>query len=160
MSAGGKACSFRELFFCVQHRAARATRFSSCRMVLRFILFTWLLPFAAWAQADKPAPVRHIPPKSGALPPEPTVEQALTGSVNVRIMELAAPTYLYQHLRDSSRRPTAWELKRGHFVIIKKAYPRWLAVRLALSPTLFSGDSTTYYIPISATVGSKTYIVL
>ncbi|PJJ60644.1 hypothetical protein CLV45_2073 [Hymenobacter chitinivorans DSM 11115] len=75
-------------------------------------------------------------------------------------MELAAPTYLYRHLSDSSRRPAVWELKRGHFVIVKKVYPHWLAVHRAISPTQFSSDSTTYYIPITATVGSKTYIVL
>ncbi|GGG61512.1 hypothetical protein [Hymenobacter glacieicola] len=129
-------------------------------MALRFFLFMWLLPFAAWAQGNNPAPVRRIPPKSSTLPPRPTIDQALTGSVNIRIMELAAPTYLYRHLSDSSGRPASWELKRGHFVIVKKAYPRWLAVRVALSPTRFSGDTNTYYIPISATVGSKTYVVL
>jgi len=129
-------------------------------MALRSFLLAWLLPFAAWAQDGKPVPVRRLPPKSSTLPPRPTIEQALTGSVNVRIMGLAAPTYLYRHLSDSSRQPTAWELKRGQFVIVKKAYPRWLAVHLALSPTQFSGDSTTYYIPVTATVGAKTYIVL
>jgi len=129
-------------------------------MALHLFLLTWLLPFAAWAQGGNPAPVRRLPPKSSTLPPRPTIEQALTGSVNIRIMELAAPTYLYRHLSDSSRRPAAWELKRGHFVIVKKAYSRWLAVQRAAGPTQFSGDTTTYYIPKTATVGSKTYIVL
>ncbi len=129
-------------------------------MALRLFLLTWLLPFASWAQASKAAPLSVIPAKHTALPPRPTVEQVLTGSVNVRIMELADPTFLYRHLRDSSSRPVARELKRGHFVIVRKAYPRWLAVQLALSPTRFSGDTTTYYIPKTATVGSKTYIVL
>jgi anti-sigma factor RsiW len=129
-------------------------------MILRFFLLTWLLPFAAWSQGNNPAPVRRLSPKLSASPPSPPVEQALIGSINVRIMELAAPTYLYRHLSDSSRRHTAWELKRGHFVIVEKAYPRWLAVRLAAGPTQFSGNNTIYYIPITATVGSKTYIVL
>ncbi|NKI91851.1 hypothetical protein HBN54_004474 [Hymenobacter sp. 1B] len=75
-------------------------------------------------------------------------------------MELAAPTYLYRHLRDSNSRPAAWELKRGHFVIIRKDYPRWLAVQRAAGPTRFSGDTITHYIPKTAAVGSKTYIVL
>lgn len=153
-------CSFGQLFFRVQQGGARATRLSSCHMALRFFLLTWLLPFASWAQAGKFAPVRPIPAKPSALLPVPTVKQLLAGLINIRILELAAPTYLYRHLRDSSSRPAPWELKRGQFVIVTKAYPRWLAVRGALSPTHFSGDSTTYYIPKSATVGSKTYIVL
>lgn len=129
-------------------------------MAFRFFLLAWLLPLAAWAQGSNPTPIRRIPPKSSVLPPRHTVEQLLTGSVNVRIMELAAPTYLYRHLSDSSHRPAAWELKRGHFVIVRKTYPRWLAVQRAAGPTHFSGDTTTYYIPITATVGAKTYIVL
>ena len=129
-------------------------------MALRFFLLTWLLPFAAWSQGGNPVRVRPTPSQSRALPPKPSIAQVLTGTINIRVMELAAPTYLYRHLRDSCRRPAAGELKRGHFVIVKKVYPRWLAVKLALSPTLFSGESTTYYIPLSATVGSKTTFVL
>jgi hypothetical protein len=67
---------------------------------------------------------------------------------------------LYRHLSDSSRRPAPWELKRGHFVVVRKVYPRWLAVHIVLSPNHFSGDTTTYYIPIIATVGATTYVVL
>ncbi len=129
-------------------------------MALRFFLLTWLMPFACWAQANQTAPVSALPAKQTTLLPRPTIEQALTGMVNVRIMELAAPTYLYRHLRDSSSRPAVWELKRGHFVIVRKAYPHWLAVQRAVGPTQFSGDTTTYYIAKTATVGSKTYIVL
>lgn len=129
-------------------------------MVLRFLLLAWLLPLASWGQIGKPTPVSALPAKQATPLPRPSIEQALTGTVNIRIMELAAPTYLYRHLRDSSSRPAAWELKRGHFVIIRKAYPHWLAVQRADGPTQFSGDTTTYYIPQTATVGSKTYIVL
>lgn len=129
-------------------------------MALRFCLLTWLLPFPAWAQGGNLPPVRRLPSKASTLPARPPVEQVLMGSVNVRILELAAPTYLYRHLSDSSRPHAAWELKRGHFVIVQKAYPHWLAVHLAVSSTQFSGDSTTYYIPVTATVGAKTYLVL
>ncbi|SFQ78973.1 hypothetical protein [Hymenobacter arizonensis] len=129
-------------------------------MALRIFLLTWLLPLAAWGQIGKSDPISALPATQATPLPRPTIEQALTGTVNVRIMELAAPTYLYRHLRDSSSRPAAWELKRGHFVIVRKAYPRWLAVQRATGPTQFSGDTTTYYIPTTATRGSKTYIVL
>ena len=129
-------------------------------MALRFFLLIWILPLAYWGQGGKPAPISALQAKQATPQPRPTIEQALTGIVNVRIMELAAPTYLYRHLRDSSSKPAAWELKRGHFVIVRKAYPRWLAVQRAAGPTQFSGDTTTYYIPKTATVGSKTYIVL
>ena len=127
---------------------------------MKHFLLLWLLPFASWAQASKAAPVSVLSAKHTTLPPSPTVEQVLTGAVNVRIMELAEPTFLYRHLCDSSSRPAARELKRGHFVIVRKVYPRWLAVQRASSPTRFSGDTTTYYIPKTAAVGSKTYIVL
>ena len=129
-------------------------------MALRFFLPTWLLPLASWGQIGKPAPVSALSTKQAALSPRPTIEQALTGMINVRIVELAAPTYLSRHLRDSSSRPAAWELKWGRFVIVRKAYPRWLAVQRAAGPTQFSGDTTTYYIPKTATEGSKTYIAL
>ena len=129
-------------------------------MALRFFLLTWLMPLASWGQIGKPAPIIALPAKQVTPLPRPTIEQMPTGTVNVRIMELATPTYLFRHLRDSCSRPAAWELKRGHFVIIRKAYPRWLAVQRAAGPTQFSGDTTTYYIPKTATVGSKTYIVL
>jgi hypothetical protein len=129
-------------------------------MSMRLLLLTWLLPVASWGQTGKPAPISAVPAKQAAILPRPTIEQALTGMVNVRIMELAAPTYLYRHLRDSSNQPAPRELRRGLFVIVKKAYPRWLAVQLAVSPTQFSGDNTTYYIPVTATLGSKNHIVL
>ncbi len=129
-------------------------------MALRFFLLTWLLPLASWGQIGKPAPISALPAKQITPLPRPSIDQMLTGMANVRIIELATPTYLYRHLRDSCRRPAAWELKRGHFVIIRKAYPRWLAVQRAASPTQFSDDTTTYYIPKTATVGSKTYVVL
>jgi hypothetical protein len=129
-------------------------------MALRIFLLTWLLPLATWGQIGKSDPISALPAKQAPPLPRPTIEQALTGTVNVRIMELSTPTYLYRHLRDSSSRPAAWELKRGHFVIVRKAYPRWLAVQRAAGPTQFSGDTTTYYIPTTATRGSKTYIVL
>lgn len=129
-------------------------------MVLRFFLLTWLLPLAAWGQIGKPASIKARPAKQATPLPKPTIEQVLTSTVNIRIMELAAPTYLYRHLRDSSSQPAAWELKRGHFVIVRKSYLHWLAVQRAEGPSQFSGDTTTYYIPKTAAVGSKTSIVL
>lgn len=129
-------------------------------MALRFLLLTWLLPFASWAQISNagvspPGRTRGGLPKIGAKQ-----DLALTGWGDRRITELAAPTHLYRHLRDSSRRPAAGELNRGLFVIVRKAYPGWLAVNLALSPTRGLGDTTTYYIRSKATVGSTTRIVL
>ena len=129
-------------------------------MALRLFLLTWLLPLASWGQIGKPIPISALPAKQATPLTMPTIEQALTGTANVRIMELADPTYLYRHLRDSSSRPALWELKRGHFVIVRKAYPHWLAVQRAAGPSQFSGDTTTYYIPKTATLGSKTYVVL
>ena len=129
-------------------------------MALRLLLLTWLLPLASWGQIGQQTPISALPAKQATPLPRPNIEQALTGMANIRIMELATPTYLYRHLRDSSSRPAAWQLKWGHFVIVRKSYPRWLAVQRAAGPTQFSGDTTTYYIPKTATVGSKTYIVL
>lgn len=129
-------------------------------MVLRFFLLTWFLPLASWGQISKPASISALSAKQVTPLSRPTIEQVLTGTVNTRIIELASPTRLYRHLRDSSSRPDAWELNRGHFIIVRKAYPHWLAVQRAEGPTQFSGDTTTYYISKTATLGSKTYIVL
>ena len=127
-------------------------------MAVRFLLIPWLLPFAAWAQRSNAGASSPGKP-SGELPDSGAKQvPTLSGWGERRITELAAPTYLYRHLRDSSRRPAAGELNRGLFVIVRKAYPGWLAVHLALSPTRGLGDTTTYYIPSKALVGSTTRI--
>jgi hypothetical protein len=127
-------------------------------MALRFLLLLWPLPFASCAQISH-AGVSAPGKPSGGLP-ESGASQALTltGWGDRRITELAAPTHLYRHLRDSSRQPVAGELTRGLFVIVRKAYPGWLAVNLALSPTHGLGDTTTYYVRSKAFVGSTTRI--
>jgi hypothetical protein len=114
----------------------------------------------SWGQISKPASIGAPPAKQVIPLSKPIIEQVLNGTVNTRIIELASPTRLYRHLRDSSSRSGAWELNRGHFVIVRKAYPHWLAVQRAEGPTQFSGDTITYYIPKTAMLGAKTYIVL
>jgi hypothetical protein len=72
---------------------------TSCSMALRFLLLTWLMPLASWGQIGEPTPVSVLPAKQTTPLPRPPIKQALTGTVNIRIMELAAPTYLPVHAR-------------------------------------------------------------
>ncbi len=98
-----------------------------------------LLPAASWAQS---------------------VEQALTNMMNPRGLELATRTNLYRHLSDTASTRYAKCLRPGAFVVIRKVYPRWLAVCRAKSAIQFSADTTTYYMPKAAMKGAKTFILL
>ena len=79
---------------------------------------------------------------------------------NSRGLELTNKTALYRRLSDTSSKRSAFRLRPGSLVIIKKAYPHWLAVYRTASRTQFSSDTATYYMRKSDAVGAKGFILL
>lgn len=79
---------------------------------------------------------------------------------NPRVTELATATVLYRSLNDTANSQHTKHLDPGNFVIVRAERPRWLVVSLAQSPTQFSSDTSTYYMPKTALKGAKTFIML
>lgn len=90
----------------------------------------------------------------------PSIEQALAGLANPRILELATAADLYRQLRDTSSGRAARHLRPGDLVLIRATRPHWLVVCRAQSPTQIGSDTTTYYLPEAAMKGGKTFILL
>lgn len=116
------------------------------------ILFTLGLPGLLRAQATLfPDSVRSI--SSGASVP-------LRGSANLRITQLATHTRLYYQLADTATSHYARRLYPGACVVIVGYEGSWLRVRRAKSPRRFSRDTRVYYLPLSATKGARTYVII
>ena len=125
-----------------------------------FVVAFILLPVATWAQNTGPTCVGKGKASVHVATTPQSLEQALMGSANLRVLELASKTILYQHLSDTVGNKRVIPLNPGDFVVIRAVHPRWLVVCRAKSPTQFSADTTTYYISKAATKGSKTFIML
>ncbi|GAB2470165.1 hypothetical protein GCM10011375_41010 [Hymenobacter qilianensis] len=123
-------------------------------MVKAFFTLMLVAPLTGWAQA-------HLPPRTAVLPPPVRVEQALTGTVNPRLLQVPLGTFLYQHLRDTLSNHYVRPLPAGNWqlTIVRSISPRWVAVRwLPHSAAFVAGDTTLFYLP--AQKGLQTIIQL
>jgi len=117
------------------------------------LLLVYTLPLIASAQRSQksgpPAPVAAVPS-----------EQGLRGSLHTHVLQLAAKTVLYRQLRDTLDRHYAKKFLPGACVILRTTHRHWMKVNRAKSTRHFSADTSTYYMPIQALKGAKTYVLL
>ena len=84
----------------------------------------------------------------------------LRGSANLRITQLAARTRLYQQLADTTNGRYGRRLCPGACVVIVGYEGNWLRVRRAKSPRRLSRDTRVYYLPLGATKGARTHVLI
>jgi hypothetical protein len=112
-----------------------------------------LLPVAARAQQGA------VPPKPA--PAKPTsVAEALSGTLNPRILRLSTATVLYRQLSDTATGRVAYRLRPGDFVVLPGRYSRWLAVQRTTGPSTLPGGVPTYYMPADALKDGQVTVVL
>lgn len=134
--------------------------FSTRQVIMKYhvVILTLMLPVAAKAQQVERLATREV--KVPALSSSQSIEKALRNMANPRVTQLARATVLYRNLRDTTNSHPIKRLVPGDLVVVRAERAQWLVVSLAQSTTLFSSDTTTYYMPKTALKGSKTFIIL
>ena len=111
-----------------------------------FLVLALLAPLISRAQTQGRIPL--------VKPAVLTGQQALTGLINPRFLNVPTGRFLYRHLRDTLNNYQASPLPAGNWnlVIIRAASPHWLAVRWLPSFSQFATtDTAIYYIPRAGT---------
>ena len=103
-----------------------------------------------------PAQVRPLPAGQGTVPPV-----ALTGSANLRLLQLAVPVVVYRQLRDTSARRAGRRMGVVLLVNRPSPLPGWVVVNRAKSAHRLSADTTTYFLRLTdIQTGSTTFVLL